>query len=63
MGYVVDSWVFKNIEKVGNQQTFTHSVAVRWHEYHSSIYERMPSFTPTETTMPDDVMHPFYPFE
>lgn len=62
VSYVSESWAFKNIATVDGAQTFTHSVTVRWHEYDNNIYERMPGFTPTETTMPDDVLHPFYPF-
>eukprot|EP00656_Telonema_subtile_P036319 TRINITY_DN402_c0_g1_i1.p1 TRINITY_DN402_c0_g1~~TRINITY_DN402_c0_g1_i1.p1 ORF type:complete len:700 (-),score=208.41 TRINITY_DN402_c0_g1_i1:138-2237(-) len=62
VNYEVGSFVYNALQVQAGAQKFTHSVAVRFHKFDNGLYERMPSFTPVVTTVPNDIMHPFYPF-
>eukprot|EP00658_Telonema_sp_P-2_P047289 TRINITY_DN3596_c0_g1_i3.p1 TRINITY_DN3596_c0_g1~~TRINITY_DN3596_c0_g1_i3.p1 ORF type:complete len:714 (+),score=163.82 TRINITY_DN3596_c0_g1_i3:188-2329(+) len=62
VSYVTGSWTYSSLEALNGEQTFTHSVAVRYHKYNNGIYDRVGKLRPAKTTFPDDIMHPFYPF-
>jgi len=42
---------------------FHHRVTVTYHKYNNGDYMRMPHFTPITEGIPDDIWHPFYPFD
>jgi len=62
VNYITDSFTFNPLDVVDGYQKFTHTYAVRFHKYSDGIEHRMPSITPVDVTVADDVMYPFYPF-
>lgn len=62
VNYITDSFTFNPLKVVDGYQKFTHTYAVRFHKYSDGIEHRMPSITPVDVTVADDVMYPFYPF-